>query len=65
MIYQYRCPDGHIFEEEQAMVEDLPAWLSCIVCHKTSHLIVTGGSGFILRGGNWPGKEIKQGGKND
>jgi len=46
--YDYRCENGHTFEEFQSMVE--PPLKTCPVCGGTVERLISGGSGLIFKG---------------
>jgi putative FmdB family regulatory protein len=53
MTYEYMCTDcGHVWEAEQSISE--APLRSCPSCkHDTAKRQVSGGAGFILKGGGW------------
>lgn len=53
MTYEYACTAcGHAWEAEQSISE--PALKTCPNCHQdTARRQVSGGAGFILKGGGW------------
>lgn len=53
MIYTYLCDNCLTqYDCEQSMRD--PAESTCTNCHKVStHRVITGGSGFILKGSCW------------
>ena len=60
--YEYECLRcGDKFNVIRPMSEShLPA--KCSVCRVDCKRIITGGTGFILKGKDWPGQEIKRNG---
>jgi putative FmdB family regulatory protein len=46
--YEYRCPDGHVFEKFQKMAEKPRA--KCPVCGKPAVRMISGGSGLVFKG---------------
>ena len=46
--YEYRCPDGHLFEKFQKITEKPRA--KCPVCGKPATRIISGGAGLVFRG---------------
>jgi len=62
MTYEYVCTScHHEWEAEQRISE--PALDSCPVCHqRTARRQVSGGAGFILKGGGWYADGYSSGG---
>ena len=46
--YEYRCPEGHVFEKFQKM-SDRPA-AKCPVCGKPATRMISGGAGLVFKG---------------
>jgi putative FmdB family regulatory protein len=46
--YEYRCPDGHIFEKFQKMTDKPRA--KCPVCGKMAARKISGGAGLVFKG---------------
>jgi len=46
--YDYRCPDGHVFEEFQSMKEEPGA--VCPQCGKDAIRLIGAGSGLMFKG---------------
>jgi len=46
--YEYRCPDGHIFEKLQKMSDRPQA--KCPVCGKPAIRKISGGAGLVFKG---------------
>jgi putative FmdB family regulatory protein len=46
--YDYRCPDGHVFEKFQKMAEKPRA--KCPVCRKPAMRMISGGAGLVFKG---------------
>jgi putative FmdB family regulatory protein len=46
--YEYRCPDGHVFEKFQKMTEKPRA--KCPVCGKPAIRQISGGAGLVFKG---------------
>jgi putative FmdB family regulatory protein len=46
--YEYRCPDGHVFEKFQKMAEKPRA--KCPVCGKAATRMISGGAGLVFKG---------------
>jgi putative FmdB family regulatory protein len=46
--YEYRCPDGHVFEKFQKMTDKPRA--KCPVCGKPAARKISGGAGLVFKG---------------
>jgi putative FmdB family regulatory protein len=46
--YEYRCPDGHLFERFQRMSD--PPEADCPTCAKPGERRISGGGGFLFKG---------------
>ena len=46
--YEYRCPEGHLFELFQKMSEEPRA--TCPECGAESERLLSGGAGFLFKG---------------
>lgn len=46
--YEYRCPDGHVFEKMQKMSDKPQA--KCPVCGKPATRKISGGAGLVFKG---------------
>ena len=46
--YEYRGPDGHVFEKFQKMAEKPRA--KCPVCGKAAMRMISGGAGLVFKG---------------
>ncbi len=58
--YSYKCKKcNHIFEEMRCMSESNDT-AACPCCGLKSERKITGGTSFILKGNDWPGKVIKE-----
>ncbi len=49
--YEYRCPKGHDFELFQKMSDEPRA--SCPQCGAESERLLSGGAGFLFKGGGF------------
>jgi putative FmdB family regulatory protein len=46
--YEYRCPEGHLFERLQKMTD--PARAKCPECGRMALRLISGGAGLIFKG---------------
>lgn len=46
--YEYRCPQGHEFEEFQRMTD--PAEAECPECGEAAERMLSGGAGLLFKG---------------
>ena len=60
MTYNYKCKGGAEMTVDKSIKEADREGL-CLACGDEMTKVITGGAGFSLTGGNWPGKAIKAG----
>lgn len=48
--YDYRCSNGHDFEQFYRKISDAVAELACPVCGAQAERIVSGGAGLVFKG---------------
>ena len=48
--YEFRCPDGHVFEKFYRKIGDAVSELPCPNCGKTAARILSGGGGRLFKG---------------
>jgi putative FmdB family regulatory protein len=48
--YEFRCPDGHEFEQFYRKISDAKTELPCPICGKPATRLVSGGAGLLFRG---------------
>jgi putative FmdB family regulatory protein len=46
--YEYRCPNGHVFEKLQKISDRAGA--RCPTCGKAAHRLISGGAGLVFKG---------------
>src|SRR6476646_11042989 len=46
--YEYKCPEGHVFEKFQKMTDKARA--KCPVCGKPATMKISGGAGLVFKG---------------
>jgi putative FmdB family regulatory protein len=46
--YEYQCPDGHLFDKFQKMIDKPRA--KCPVCGKAATRKISGGAGLVFKG---------------
>jgi len=46
--YEYRCPEGHLFDKFQKMTEKPRA--KCPICGKSATRKISGGAGLVFKG---------------
>ncbi|MFC1661903.1 FmdB family zinc ribbon protein [Gemmatimonadota bacterium] len=49
--YEYRCPQGHLFERFQK-ISDKPE-AECPTCGEQAERLISGGAGFLFKGGGF------------
>jgi putative FmdB family regulatory protein len=63
--YEYRCPDGHEFEEFVRTISAAQAELKCPVCGKTAARQMSGGSALLFKGSGFYITDYGKDGKKD
>lgn len=48
--YEFRCPDGHVFDRFYRKMSDAVSELPCPVCGKTATRQLSGGAGLVFKG---------------
>ena len=48
--YEFRCPDGHLFEKFYRKISDAVMELPCPECGKPATRLVSGGAGLLFKG---------------
>jgi putative FmdB family regulatory protein len=57
--YAYRCPAGHEFERFERKISD-KFRVKCPVCGKMAQRVITGGTGFLLKGSGFYATDYKK-----
>ena len=63
--YEYRCPNGHEFEEFFRTISAAQAELKCPTCGATAQRRVSGGSGLLFKGSGFYITDYGKDGKKD
>lgn len=63
--YEYRCPDGHDFEQFVQKISLSSAELPCPVCGKHASRRISAGSGFVFKGSGFYITDYGKDGKKD
>ena len=63
--YEYRCPDGHDFEQFVQKISLSSAELPCPVCGKQASRRISAGSGFVFKGSGFYITDYGKDGKKD
>ena len=63
--YEYRCPDGHEFEQFFRSIREGKAELECPVCGKLAQRKVSGGAGLVFKGSGFYITDYGKDGKKD
>lgn len=48
--YEFRCPDGHVFDRFYRKMSDAVSELPCPTCGKTATRQLSGGAGLVFKG---------------
>ena len=59
-MYEFKCDDCKIIQEEEHPMKDAPSEATCVECGKTIKRYYSS-CNFALKGGGWPSKNIKAG----
>ncbi len=63
--YEYRCPEGHDFENFVLKMSDAKGELACPICGKVAARRVSAGSGFVFKGSGFYITDYGKDGKKD
>ena len=63
--YEYRCPDGHEFEQFVQKISLASSELPCPVCGKASERRISAGGGFVFKGSGFYITDYGKDGKKD
>ena len=63
--YEYRCPNGHEFEEFFRTISSAAAELKCPTCGATAARRVSGGAGLLFKGSGFYITDYGKDGKKD
>ncbi len=63
--YEYRCPNGHEFEEFFRTISRAQSELKCPVCNEMAQRKVSGGSGLVFKGSGFYITDYGKDGKKD
>ena len=63
--YEYRCPDGHEFEQFVQKISQASAALPCPVCGKPAVRRISAGGGFVFKGSGFYITDYGKDGKKD
>jgi putative FmdB family regulatory protein len=63
--YEYRCPEGHEFEQFVRSIREGAAELPCPVCGKVAVRKVSGGAGLVFKGSGFYITDYGKDGKKD
>ena len=63
--YEYRCPEGHDFEQFVRSIREGAAELPCPVCGKIAVRKVSGGAGLVFKGSGFYITDYGKDGKKD
>jgi putative FmdB family regulatory protein len=48
--YEFRCPNGHVFDRRFSKISDAPSDVACPDCGQLAHRQISGGAGLVFKG---------------
>ena len=63
--YEYRCPNGHDFEQFYSKISDSKSALPCPVCGAEAERHISGGAGLLFKGSGFYITDYGKDGKKD
>ncbi|SRR6266571_563470 len=60
--YEYKCPNGHLFEKYFPRMNDR-RHLPCPTCGKTAERVISGGAGLVFKGSGFYITDYKRAGE--
>jgi putative FmdB family regulatory protein len=48
--YEFRCPNGHVFDRFFSKISDSPSDVTCPDCGEMAHRQISGGAGLVFKG---------------
>lgn len=63
--YEYRCPNGHDFEQFYSKISDSKSALPCPVCGAEAERRISGGAGLLFKGSGFYITDYGKDGKKD
>ena len=63
--YEYRCPNGHDFEQFFSKISDSKSVLACPVCGAEAERRISGGAGLLFKGSGFYITDYGKDGKKD
>lgn len=57
--YEYRCPDGHLFEKTFPRIQS-KRFAKCPVCGKSAERLISGGAGVHFKGSGFYATDYKR-----
>jgi putative FmdB family regulatory protein len=63
--YDFRCPNGHLFEQRFARISDAPSTVPCPTCASIAERQISGGAGLVFKGSGFYITDYGKDGKKD
>ena len=63
--YDFRCPNGHLFEQRFARISDAPSTVPCPTCALIAERQISGGAGLVFKGSGFYITDYGKDGKKD
>jgi len=62
--YEYRCPNGHLFEKYFPRMNDR-RHMRCPTCGKRAERVISGGAGLVFKGSGFYATDYKRPGEQE
>jgi len=63
--YDFRCPNGHLFEQFFARISEAPSTVACPTCAAIAERQISGGAGLVFKGSGFYITDYGKDGKKD
>jgi putative FmdB family regulatory protein len=63
--YDFRCPNGHLFEQFFARISEAPSTVPCPTCALIAERQISGGAGLVFKGSGFYITDYGKDGKKD
>jgi putative FmdB family regulatory protein len=63
--YDFRCPNGHLFEQRFARISEAPSTVACPTCAEIAERQISGGAALVFKGSGFYITDYGKDGKKD